>query len=147
MMHTTKGMQIAPSPRIQQGFTLVELMITVAIVGILAAIAYPSYTQYVVKSNRAAAQAFMLNVANKEEQYILDAREYATAATNAEFTSNLALNVPAEVSKVYTVTVGHVSSNVRTYSIQAAPIAGSAQAGDGTLTLDNAGTKSPADKW
>lgn len=133
--------------RIQQGFTLIELMITVAIVGILAAVAYPSYTSYVVKSNRAAAQAFLLNVANREEQYVLDARQYATATTNAEVNTNLGLSVPSEVSKYYTVTIANGAGGVRTFVITATPLAGSAQASDGPLTLDNAGTKGPANKW
>ena len=52
----------------QQGFTLIELMIVVAIVAILAAVAIPSYQQYVVKSNRSAAQSHLLSVDNKQEQ-------------------------------------------------------------------------------
>jgi type IV pilus assembly protein PilE len=70
----------------QSGFTLVELMVTVAIIGVLAAIGYPSYTRYIVKANRSAAQSFMLTVASQEERFLLDARTYfcsvASGCTN-----------------------------------------------------------------
>lgn len=131
----------------QRGFTLIELMITVAVIGILAAVALPSYTAYIVRSNRAVAQAFMQNVTNREEQYLLDARSYAEVATDAEFTSVLNVSMPPEVTKYYTVTVAYVGGAVRTYIVSAVPKAGTMQANDGTLTLDNLGAKTPADKW
>ena len=69
------------------GFTLIELMITVAVIGILAAVAYPSYNDYLIRATRSAAQSFMLDVSNKEEQYLLDARIYAAVANNAGFST------------------------------------------------------------
>ena len=54
--------------RKQHGFTLIELVITIAVVGILAAIALPSYQQYVIRSKRSAAQAQMMDIANREQQ-------------------------------------------------------------------------------
>ncbi|MDP1716460.1 MAG: prepilin-type N-terminal cleavage/methylation domain-containing protein, partial [Burkholderiales bacterium] len=84
------------------GFTLIELMITVAILGILAAVAYPSYQDHLRKGRRAAAQNFLMEVGNRQQQYLLDARNYA--AGSAALTT-LNLSVPTDVSRFYTITV------------------------------------------
>lgn len=127
--------------KLQKGFTLIELMIVVAIVAILAAIGYPAYTNHVRKSNRSAAESFMLTVSNKQEQYMLDARQYATGAAAL---ATLGLTTPAEVSRNYIITV--VANNAATppsYTITATPT-GAQLAADtacGALTLDQTGAK------
>lgn len=127
----------------QGGFTLVELLITVAIVAILSAVAYPSYTQHIVKAKRSAAESFMVTVANRQEQSMLNARSYFQAGTPADWTA-ASLVVPKEVSDNYTVTV--TADNALTppaYTVTAAPI-GSQLARDAkcaSLTYNQAGTK------
>jgi type IV pilus assembly protein PilE len=72
--------------RVQQGFTLIELMIAVAIVGILAAVAYPAYTDYIVRGNLADAAAALADIRVKLEQHFQDNRAYdnpAPAVCNA----------------------------------------------------------------
>lgn len=128
------------------GFTLIELMITVAIVAILASVAYPSYQQHIIRSNRSEALQFMLTIANREEENLLNTRSYTDLA-------GLGLSLPSRLASFYTFTAAAATScngatlTAPAFCITATPVSSSSQKNDGTLTLDSQGNKKPADKW
>lgn len=127
------------------GFTLIEAMIVVAVIGILAAIAYPSYESYIVRANRSAAQQLMIKIASREEQYRLDARSY-TATIGAG-----GLNISEDgwacagtcTNGRYTISVALVAGPPPGFTVTAAP-QGNQLAKDtqcGTMTIDALGSK------
>jgi type IV pilus assembly protein PilE len=129
-----------------RGFTLTELMITVAVVAILVAIAYPTYQGQLRKGNRAAAQSAMLQIADKQAQYLLDARNYAVGPTAL---ADLSVTLLPDVATRYAITVknsanGDTTSTPPTYTIIATPIVNSGQEPDGVLTLTHTGAKTRA---
>jgi type IV pilus assembly protein PilE len=123
-----------------RGFTLIELMIVVAILGLLAAVAYPAYGRYLVNGNRAAAQSHMLELALAESQYFADTRSYAGTV------GALGMTTPTAVSSKYTISIATTASPP-TFTITARPVVGSSQAAEPDLTINNAGTKTPGGKW
>jgi len=127
-----------------RGFSLMEMLVVVAIIGVLAAIAVPTYDNYVKRGHRAAAQAFMMQISGKQAQYLLDARNYAVGSTAV---TDLGLTVPPEVTPFYNVAVenstgGTTVSVPPSFRVRATPKTGTKQDGDGELILTNNGTKS-----
>ena len=118
-----------------RGFTLIELMIVLVIVAIIVAIAWPSYQNQLRKGRRADAQTFMLDLANKEQQFLLDARSYATGGSAL---ASLNTTVPPTVAQYYAVTIDP-GPTVPSFIITARALG--VQAPDGDLTLDNTGLK------
>jgi len=128
------------------GFTLIEVMIVVAVVAILAAIAMPSYEAQMRKSARAEAQSFITDVASRQQQYMVDRRSYAPSL------AALGMPAPASLSSKYTFAVAVTDGPPPTYTISATAVGRQAydQCGGTSavlLTLNNAGARSPPDCW
>ncbi|HZM46016.1 MAG TPA: type IV pilin protein [Burkholderiales bacterium] len=123
----------------QNGFTLIELMITVVVITILAAVAYPSYQQHIVRGARSAGQQFLLDIAQRQEQFLLDQRQYATTLG----TGGLSSSVPSELSTRYQAPVFNVPAGATppSYTITLTPVAGGLMASDGPLIINNLGQR------
>lgn len=132
-----------PKRHVILGFTLIEMMIVVAIVGILMAIALPSYRAYVVRGDRTSARAAMLEAQQFMERYNATNNGFTSAALPARFT-----NVPPDSPK-YTISLDNLAAN--TFTLTASPIGTDALCGDLTLThtgvKGNGGTGTVADCW
>lgn len=124
-----------------KGFTLIELVIVIAIIGILSVVAMNGYSSYVTRANRTAAESFMMEVANRQKQYFLDARVYASDL------ATLGMNIPREVSAHYEILLSDQPVTPPAFLITARPPASSRQFSDGNLTLSSNGTKTPSEKW
>lgn len=120
------------------GFTLIELMITVAIIGILAAIVYPSYTSFVMRSDRAEPQRELMRLANLQEQLYTDSRAYTEdmkelgMAADPYITESKKYSIDAKVNGA-TFVLTATAQNSQTHDT-----------GCTTLTINEAGLKTPA---
>ncbi|MHA3099315.1 type IV pilin protein [Acinetobacter brisouii] len=121
----------------QYGFTLIELMITVVIIAILAAIAIPSYLNHIRASHRTDVQASMMNLA----QY-LESQYNASFNYPASTDIPTSLTAPSNISSYYTITVS-IGTTEQTYTITATPTSNQNDTQCGTLTLNEKGAKTP----
>lgn len=126
-----------------KGFTLIEAMIAVAIIGILAAIAYPAYNNHVQKSRRETAKADLLAAAQLLERFY--AINYTYVGATAGSTGTISATSPSSGTAFYGLALSGLTAT--SYTISATPISGGPQASDkcGTLTIDQAGNKTAAD--
>ena len=135
---------------LQAGFTLIELLIVIAVISILVAFAYPSYMEHMNKVRRTDAKGPLLDVVNRQEQFMLDHKQYAGNMTLLGYAANPYIT-PEGYYSVAVVTAG--CGTAPCYRFTATPVSGKAQANDTkctALSLDSTGSKtatgSAADK-
>jgi type IV pilus assembly protein PilE len=124
--------------RAARGFTLIELMIAVAVVAILVGVALPSYMDTVRRGKRTEAQAYMEAVASRQQQFLLDTRAYA-ATLDA-----VGVAVPANVAAAYTRAMAVPATVPPTFSVTLTPSGSQAKDRCGTLVINQAATKTAA---
>ena len=133
--------------RTARGFTLIEMMITVAIIGILAAIAYPSFDGYMKRSRRSDAQQLLAAIANREAQYLLDSRMYTDVIgatglnANTERWTCTPTAAPTTCSNLYYDVTVAIDNAATPPTFAATATAKGTQVSDGVLTINQAGAK------
>lgn len=133
----------------QRGFSLIELMIVVAIIAIISAFAYPSYDRYVIKTKRSVAQNALLQVADRQQQFFMDNKRFAADITNLGFPANPYVvddngtsTVASDADAVYSLSLSNVTAT--TWTATAAPLNSqlSRDTYCGSLTITQTGAKS-----
>ncbi len=126
---------------LQSGFSLLELMIAVVVVGILVAIAYPSYSEQMNKARRTDARVPLMDVVNRQEQFLLDHNQVAGNMTLLGYAANPYIT-PEGYYSIAVATTG--CGTTPCYSFTATPVSGNAQAYDTrctTFSIDSKGSK------
>lgn len=120
------------------GFTLVEVMVVMAIIGILSAVAFPSYTEYIRRGNRAEATAALLEAQQFMERYYAANNRYSTAANGNPSLPTRLQTIPSSGEARYAL---GVAATVNTYTLTATPSGSMAADKCGSLTITNTGIK------
>jgi len=119
-----------------RGFTLIEMMIVAAVIAILAAVAYPNYTRYVLRAKRADAKQQLLQAAQWTERYLTANGRYPPATVGLPSALQQA---PSSGTANYAIS--YSARDATTYTLQAVPEGSSAEDECGTLKLNHQGVK------
>ncbi len=119
------------------GFSLIELMIAVALVGILGMVAYPSYVNYVERTNRTDAMETLTEIMNQQQKFALRQRRYATDLTELGYAASPVITARA----LYSISAAACAGSTIQRCVILTAAAQGTQAGDGAITLNSRGEK------
>ena len=132
------------------GFTLIEVVLAVALIAILAAVAFPSYREYVIRSSRSAAQAELVELSSVQEKIYLNSNGYTgnvTSGYNGTSAGGLGKTDGTTADRKYVLSLALAGQS---YTLTATPVVGSTQANDGTFSIASDGSRTcaaPTPKW
>jgi type IV pilus assembly protein PilE len=142
MIERTSGRRQRQWPSRHKGMTLIELMIVVVIIGILSAIAYPNYTAYVQRGNRAEARSVLLENAQILERNFTMANRYDTKNSDGSGGApTIIAQSPKAGTAKYTIAAAYGAAPAQTFTLTATPTGAMSGDGCGNLTFDSLGQK------
>ena len=130
--------------RLLKGFSLIELMIVIAIIGILTAIAFPNYNRYVVQARRTDATSLLLQMIQQQERYFTEQLTYTTDLMNLGY--GVGTQVPSEGGHYLVSATACAGLTIDRCVLLTAEPQG-VQSADGNITLDSRGIREPATHW
>lgn len=136
----------ASVPASSVGFSLIEVMVVLAIIGTLATLAYPSYLEQVRKGHRAEGQALLMELAQRQQNFLMIRRRYASSLEelgyDSAFNGDLG-SVSQDVAQSYQLASMGVAADSLppSFNMTLNPVAGSTQVADGSLCLSNTGAR------
>ncbi|MGC8519602.1 MAG: type IV pilin protein [Steroidobacteraceae bacterium] len=143
MMHPRRSTP-RTSPRTAVGFTLIELMITLLVIAILSAVAYPIYEHQVIESRRTEARSALLELAAREERYYATQNAYTTSASSLGYTGTWPITIGSD--NMYEMEAPQLSNNPPGYTLTVVPVPGSVQQQNDTtcasFSVNSAGVES-----
>ena len=133
---------VAKLPRRAGGFTLIELLVVVTLVGILGAIAFPTYRNYIVRGSRSAAQTELIQLSSMQEKIYLNDNGY-TNSVNTAYNGHTGGGLGKATSKTDDgkYTLDFPAFTAQSYTLRATPVAGSTQVNDGSFWISSDGSR------
>jgi type IV pilus assembly protein PilE len=136
-----RTLSVPRKPAAGRAFSLIELMVVLAVVGILTAVSFPVYRQHIIRGNREGAKTELVEIAAQQEKIYLNSDAYTssvTAAYTGTSAGGLGRTTGRTANGKYTLSI---VTAAQSYTVTATPVSGTVQASDGNLTVSSDGSR------